>query len=145
MQLLLTTTLLSELPLTLFLGLAGSLQLLGDETVDLLVEGGLLLLLLGDEPTYCLLFTLQACHKFLLIFLLLLQTFLLLLAASQQRIQLVAGVVELSTLLLYLLTLLLHSLALCTLISGIFVHEAHATIHLVEVLRTKHKNHLIYI
>ena len=142
-QLLLAPALLGQLSLALLLGLARLLQLLGNDAVNLSVDLGLLTLLLGDELLHGLLLLLQLGHHALLLGLTGLHLLLLPAALGQECVQLAARLAQLAQLLSHLLAFLLHGLALRLLIGGVLVHEAHAAVHLVEVLGAEHEHGLV--
>ena len=94
----------------------------------------LVLTLFADDALDGLLLFLQCAHHLLLLLLLAFQALLFLDAAIEQVVLLAFGLGQFLFGLGHVLLHHLDSLALYALIAGIFAHEAHAAVHLCEVL-----------
>ena len=101
-----------------------------------------MLLFFLDKLLHGALLFLQLHHHLLLLSLLLFQVLLFGLALTQFDVLRLTVTLNLLLLGRHLCLLDLHSLALCFLIGGIFLHETRATIQLVDVLGAEHKHHL---
>ena len=141
------STFLGGLRLSTLLGLSGSLSLLSShllsyQSVNLSIQCGIFLLLLGNDVLDGLLFLLQRIDHRLLFGLLAFQCTALLLVLRQQYALVFLSIGQLLELLVDLLLFLLYLLTLCTLETGIFAHKTHAPEHLHQVVGTENEHQL---
>ncbi len=123
----------------LTLGLGGGtlthlLHLNLDQSVDLGVQNGVLLMLLGYDSLNGFLLFLQSLDNLLLLVLVALEFFLLLFTLIKEVVLLASHILQLRVFLRHLVLFGPNRLTLRPLILGIFAHEAQTPIHLSKVL-----------